>query len=163
MAPTMERPRSAPLTNPKDGDGGAPRSFALRLAGMERCTSRADRHDVVAPSPSEPTEFAPAALPAGTGSGAADPDNPFRIDSFAAIAASLDGDTRAIFDEAVHLLRSLQSGRAEVEAKLRETGRVDPIREVTGVSALDGAIERTQEMIRLLGEMRHLADEADRV
>jgi hypothetical protein len=109
---------------------------------------------------------APASVPAGTGSGVADQDNPLRIDAYAAIAATLDPATRAVFEEAVATLKSLKIGREQVEAKLKETGREDAIRTVTGTSALDAAIERTEGIIRLLGQqgqMRQLADEAERV
>ncbi len=106
---------------------------------------------------------APAALPAGAGSGVADQHNPLRIDAYAAIAATLDPTTRALFEEAVATLKALKLGREQVEAKLKETGREDAIRAVTGTSALDAAIERTEAIIRHLGQMRHLADEAERV
>jgi hypothetical protein len=76
---------------------------------------------------------------------------PIRIDSFEAIAAGLEGETRRMFDEAVRLLSSLRSDREVVEAKLREAGREDPIRTVTGASALDHAIEETENLIRRLG------------
>lgn len=115
-------------------------SIGLRLANDER----------QAEAFAEP----PTAVPAGTGAGVADPDNPYRIDSFAAIAARLEGEARLVFEEAVRTLRSLEAGREEVEAKLRETGREDAIRTVTGMSAIDGAIERTQAMIRALGDLR---------
>ena len=94
---------------------------------------------------------------------AADRGNPLRIDAYAAIAATLDPATRAVFDEAVATLRALKAGREQVEAKLKETGREDAIRTVTGISALDSAIERTEAIIRSLGEMRRLAAEAERI
>jgi hypothetical protein len=76
---------------------------------------------------------------------------PIRLDSLEAIAAGLDGETRSMFDEAVRLLESLRSDREVVEAKLREAGREDPIRTVTGASALDHAIEETENLIRRFG------------
>jgi hypothetical protein len=76
---------------------------------------------------------------------------PIRIDSLEAIAAGLEGETRSMFDEAVRLLESLRSDREVVEAKLREAGREDPIRMVTGASALDHAIEETENLIRRFG------------
>lgn len=60
-------------------------------------------------------------------------------------------------------LAALKAGRAQVEEKLRELGREDPIRTVTGTSALDAAIERTEAILRTLGSMRSLGDDADRV
>jgi hypothetical protein len=104
-----------------------------------------------------------ASVPAGTASGVADQDNPLRIDAYAAIAATLDPSTRAVFEEAVATLKALKLGREQVEAKLKETGREDAIRAVTGTSALDAAIERTEAIIRHLGQMRQLADEAERI
>ncbi|MDZ4754694.1 MAG: hypothetical protein SGJ11_09375 [Phycisphaerae bacterium] len=77
-----------------------------------------------------------------------------RIDAFAAIAAGLDPDLRCLFDEAVATLHSLKAGREQVESKLRETGRADAMRTVTGLTAMDIAIERTATIIRTLGEMK---------
>ncbi|MBL9148842.1 MAG: hypothetical protein JNM94_09140 [Phycisphaerae bacterium] len=105
---------------------------------------------------------APAAMPAGTGAGVADPTNPLRIDAFTAIAATLDPDTRVLFEEAVRTLEALRHGREQVEAKLRETGREDAIRTVTGTSAIDIAIERTEAILRQLGGMRRHDEHARR-
>ncbi len=141
--------RQRPSIRPTDG---AERTYSLRLAGAASC----------APDASAALD-APESLPAGTGAGAADRGNPLRIDAYAAISATLDPATRAVFDEAVATLRALKAGREQVEAKLKETGREDAIRTVTGVSALDSAIERTEAIIRSLGEMRRLAAEAERI
>ncbi|MBL9120563.1 MAG: hypothetical protein JNL80_11695 [Phycisphaerae bacterium] len=140
--------RTRPSHRPMDG---AERAYSLRLAGASaRPTDGAE---------TEP----PDPLPAGSGAGVADRANPLRIDAYASIAASLDPATRAVFEEAVATLRALKAGREQVEAKLTETGRQDAIRTVTGTSALDAAIERTEAIIRSLAEMRRLADEAERL
>jgi len=48
------------------------------------------------------------------------------------------------------LLGRLRTDRSMLERKLAAAGRVDPIREVRGASALDEAIDRTVAMIRRL-------------
>jgi hypothetical protein len=87
--------------------------------------------------------------------GAADRENPLRIDAYASIAATLDPASREVFLEAVATLRALKAGREQVEAKLKETGREDAIRTVTGLSALDRSIEETESIIRAISDRRH--------
>lgn len=168
--------RQRPAIRPTDG---AERTYSLRLAGATQracAPAEAAAHadsDGASPAASPSTAHStahstaqldgPESLPAGTGAGAADRSNPLRIDAYAAIAASLDPASRAVFEEAVATLRALKAGREQVEAKLKETGREDAIRAVTGTSALDAAIARTEGIIRTLGEMRRLAAEAERI
>ena len=102
MSHLMDRQRPAQ----RPTESGPDRSFSLRLAGRERCGSTPA--DLV-PQPVEVEP--PAAVPAGAASGLADRNNPLRIDSFAAIAATLDAETRRIFEEAVSLLNSLRIDR----------------------------------------------------
>ncbi|MCP3905483.1 MAG: hypothetical protein GY715_17800 [Planctomycetes bacterium] len=60
--------------------------------------------------------------------------------------------------EADHVLSRLIDSRLATERRLRDTGRPDPLKVLTGSSALDRAIATTREIIRrmddLLGELR---------
>jgi len=49
-----------------------------------------------------------------------------------------------------HLLSRMLSDRAEIEERLKESGRIDPVRVVTGRSALDATIHATQRMLAML-------------
>jgi hypothetical protein len=140
--PSTSFARGFPLRLTRDGEAAAP------------ATTHADHHGRSADADT------PRSMPAGSGAGVADPSNPLRIDAFTAIAATLDPETRALFEEAVRTLHELREGREHVEAKLRETGREDAIRTVTGTSAIDIAIERTESMLRQLGSMRRHDDVA---
>jgi hypothetical protein len=135
----MDSTRSSP--RPKDG---ASRAYSLRLAGDASLTGR-----------NTVTEAKPAAADIAVTEldGAATGGLSLRIDPDSAIAAQLDPESRRVFEEAVATLRALKAGRAQVEAKLAETGRQDAIRTVTGISAMDAAIEQTEAMIRSLAEL----------
>lgn len=65
-------------------------------------------------------------------------------------AAAVEAETERLLAEARRVLESLRAGRAMVEAKLEEQGRTDAIRQVTGTSALDSAINRAERMIEAL-------------
>ena len=62
-------------------------------------------------------------------------------------------DLEALQAEARALLATLKVDRARIEARLAEFGRIDPIVEVKGHSALDEAIETCQASILKLDEM----------
>jgi hypothetical protein len=56
-------------------------------------------------------------------------------------------------DDARHLLRFLMLDRAELEQRLAAAGKRDPLKWVTGRSALDNAIEETRRIIDALDEL----------
>ncbi len=49
---------------------------------------------------------------------------------------------------ASHVLSQLLEGRAQIEAKLVELGRIDPIKCVTGLSSIERAINDTRSMLQ---------------
>ena len=65
-------------------------------------------------------------------------------------AAEVHAEAERLLAEARRVLEGLREGRATVEAKLEEQGRKDAIRQVTGASALEVAIDRAERMIEVL-------------
>jgi hypothetical protein len=68
-------------------------------------------------------------------------------------SATAEADASAAREEALMLLRRLEADRAESEARLVELGRTDPIKDVTGKSALDRAIDEARAMVAALDEL----------
>jgi hypothetical protein len=59
--------------------------------------------------------------------------------------------------QADELLRALVRERAVSEERFRESGQSDPVKDITGTSALDRAVDRTRQMIREMdGLISHL-------
>jgi hypothetical protein len=56
-------------------------------------------------------------------------------------------------EQAGALLQRLLADRAGIEQRSAERGNLDPIKDLTGSSALDRAIARTREMIRHMDEL----------
>lgn len=86
-----------------------------------------------------PLQSAPALRLAGRLQAVADRPDPAEVEA-------LQAEARA-------LLTALKVDRARIEARLAEFGRIDPIVEVKGHSALDEAIETCQASILTLDEM----------
>ncbi|MEL6740176.1 MAG: hypothetical protein AAFP26_05940 [Planctomycetota bacterium] len=68
-------------------------------------------------------------------------------------------------DEAEALLRTLLDAKATSERNLRDIGRDDMVKRVTGRSSLDRAVASAQRLLesfnRVLGDLRRELDEED--
>lgn len=73
---------------------------------------------------------------------------------------SQDDQAMAALREACRILEQLKIDRERIDEHLASARRVDPVRQVTGESALDRACRETEELIRLVDE--HLSETAER-
>ncbi|MBM4106422.1 MAG: hypothetical protein FJ257_09065 [Phycisphaerae bacterium] len=90
------------------------------------------------------------------------PRNPLRLVRVVEVEAGgicLD-DLRQTLATAQRVLALLKQDRATVEQRLASQGRGDPVRAVTGRSAIDAAIQDTQQRIREIESL--LGDEKSR-
>lgn len=72
-----------------------------------------------------------------------------------------DDAALAVLREACRLLDSLRQERDRLDERLAAAGRKDPLKVVTGQTALDRVCTETEEMIRVMDEL--LSDTAERL
>lgn len=92
------------------------------------------------------------------------PRNPLRLVRVVEVEVEAGGicldDFRQTLATAQRVLALLKADRATVEQRLASQGRGDPVRAVTGRSAIDAAIQDTQQRIREIESL--LGDEESR-
>lgn len=76
-------------------------------------------------------------------------------------AVPADDTALATLRQACRLLDELRAARAALDERLAASGRRDPLRVVTGRTALDRACAETEELIRTMDEL--LTDTAERL
>jgi len=76
-------------------------------------------------------------------------------------AVPADDSALAVLREACRLLDSLRQERDRLDERLAAAGRKDPVKLVTGQTALDRVCTETEEMIRVMDE--HLSETAERL
>lgn len=76
-------------------------------------------------------------------------------------AVPADDSALAVLREACRLLDSLRDARDRLDERLAAAGRKDPVKLVTGQTALDRVCTETEEMIRVMDEL--LSETAERL
>jgi hypothetical protein len=68
-------------------------------------------------------------------------------------------ETLALREQAAGLLRRLLESREQSERRMAELGRRDPLKSLTGRSALDEAVANTRAMLASMDELLHEMEE----
>lgn len=86
-----------------------------------------------------------------------------RLAGTAALGALAADDPRlAALRRACALLEALEAERRALDQRLEAARRLDPMRQATGRTALDAAVEETRELVRQLDELLCSAAEGAR-
>lgn len=91
------------------------------------------------------------------------PSAALRLAGTAALGALASDDPRlAALRRACALLETLEAERRALDQRLDAARRLDPMRQATGRTALDAAVEETRELVRQLDELLCSAAEGAR-
>ena len=94
------------------------------------------------------------AAPAAGGAARSTAPASLRLAGTAALGALAADDARlTALRRACALLEALEAERRALDQRLESAKRIDPMRQATGRTALDAAVEETRELIRQLDEI----------
>lgn len=117
------------------------------------------RMDLVTPTRLPPIDSAVDPVARAAGSVAA-----LRLSGTSALAAIDPADPRlAALRHACALLETLEAERRALDLRLEAARRIDPMRQVSGRTSLDAAVEETRSLIRELDEALCAAAESARL
>lgn len=116
------------------------------------------------PRPTVTRDLPPATPAAGNAVASAhSPVAGLRLAGTAALGAiSADDPRLTALRRACALLESLEAERKALEQRLEAARRLDPMRQATGRTSLDAAVEETRELVRQLDELLCSAAEGAR-